>query len=367
MMSGRMRRPACASALACLCATGRPAPGAPSPPKEWADEAARTAGLIRRAVADGAASGKRKRVSVTFAGRSETVTVVGASPAGLVVRTQRSEARIPWTKIDAGRLYHIGKRYVSGDAATHGRLLRYCLVNGLVDEADGELGELLRASPESRAKVAGELEYLQGLKSPKAISKTDDDASGEETSKDDVDEPENGEKDPVSAWYRGRVHAKGKVSRSAYVRHAYSWDLQTMHRRLGPDYEFFQKLDAKARRGRQTGRNRRDTKPNEFPTVPMATTKESKLGRNGQGFTYQIGGPPRRTPATSARRRARCSMCRTRRTTQAWTGWTSSAWGTCATNTRPRRPGGAAAIPSRGPVSGAGRIWSAARYRCPSR
>ncbi|MCY3023657.1 MAG: hypothetical protein NTW87_32150, partial [Planctomycetota bacterium] len=80
--------------------------------------------------------------------------------------------------------------------------------------------------------------------------------------------------DNLAALMGGLIGRDGKVNREAYVREALSYDLQTIHRMLGPDYEFFHK----------------GGKAEEFPTAPAATDKSSgKIGRNGQGFTYQFG------------------------------------------------------------------------------
>jgi hypothetical protein len=66
----------------------------------------------------------------------------------------------------------------------------------------------------------------------------------------------------------------GKPMRSAYLREATSFDAQSMYRRLGPDYAFFHKKDAK---------------PEKFPEVWLRPDIAAHKNPTGYESPYQIG------------------------------------------------------------------------------
>ncbi|MGD0094447.1 MAG: hypothetical protein ABSE73_31450, partial [Planctomycetota bacterium] len=85
----------------------------------------------------------------------------------------------------------------------------------------------------------------------------------------------------ASSWTVQLTDRSGKLDRAAYVREALDWSLAALHRKLGPDYEHYHK---------------KDKKPDEFPAIWEPDDKTSKVGRNGKGFVYQVGGPPTEAP-----------------------------------------------------------------------
>ena len=82
-------------------------------------------------------------------------------------------------------------------------------------------------------------------------------------------------KSGIAAWTVKLFDKSGKLDKAAYAREGRDCSVQAINRRLGPDYNFYHK----------------GSKGDPFPDIYIPPTKASTLGRNGKGFTYQVGGP----------------------------------------------------------------------------
>ncbi len=142
-----------ALAAALLAAASLPAAArageSPSPPvelpAEWLAEAEETQAAIRKAVAEGAAAGRKEQIYIDLGGRSQRGRVVSADETELVVSLPGMQVPLPWEKISPKRTYFVGRKYLQMErAATRTALGRYCLVHGLLEEAEEEFTEALR-------------------------------------------------------------------------------------------------------------------------------------------------------------------------------------------------------------------------------
>lgn len=178
-----------------------------------ASEAVRTSLAIRRAVASGVAAGRKELVFVGSASGVERARVVSATEEALVVAAGGAELPIPWERLEPARLYQIGRKYLAADdAASHVQLARFCLAHGLATEAEEELREALRLSPQSRdelRELEARLAEIRPRTGQAAVA------------------PANGEPAEARA-------ANGKPDRATYLRDALNADFATIDKRLGP-------------------------------------------------------------------------------------------------------------------------------------
>ena len=233
--------------------------------------AAEPADVLKQHVIEQAKGGKLVLPVKSGPGKATPATILAADGNRLLVSAQGAELNLTWKMLGDEGLYELCQPLVEkAPAPVHAA---YLLLAAKLGRADGPgFEKLLAGLWEKDADAAKSVEAA--VKTPKkenAPSKTATDTKEEGAAGASPAAP-----DSLAATVGGVIGRDGKVNREAYVREALSYDLQSVHRMLGPDYEFFHK----------------GGKAEEFPTLPAATDRSSgKIGRNGQGFTYQFGTP----------------------------------------------------------------------------
>ncbi|HEY3323777.1 MAG TPA: hypothetical protein VGP72_25220 [Planctomycetota bacterium] len=230
------------------------------------DKSAALAG-VQAAVADVAKSGKKIEVWLTVFGEKQKTELVKTDAKTISVKVQGNVLDQPWEKISTEDVASIAKSCVLDDARRALALSDYCIATGQAEKANQALTLAAQLDATLGDELKGRWKALEAKSGAKQAANA-------------------GETQPASASKpadtgSGMLDRSGKVIREVYLREALDWSLMAVHKRLGPDYEHYHKQDKKAE---------------EFPTVWQAPDKTSKVGRNGQGFVYQVGGPPSDNP-----------------------------------------------------------------------
>jgi len=223
---------------------------------------------VQNVVAETVKSGKKLEVWLTVLGSGQKTEVVKASAKFLSVKVQGNVMDQPWEKIAPEEIAGVAKSCVMNDAQRALVLADYCLATGQHEKADDALNLAAQLDPTLSEELKARWKLLE-TKSGAKPSTPNGEAKAESAQN-------------ASAGGGAQITDRsGKLDRAAYLREALDWSLQAVHQRLGPDYEHYHK---------------QDKKPEEFPTIWLAEDKPSKVGRNGKGFVYQVGGPPSDNP-----------------------------------------------------------------------
>ncbi|MCY3022785.1 MAG: hypothetical protein NTW87_27720 [Planctomycetota bacterium] len=226
---------------------------------------------VQNVVAETVRSGRKLEVWLTVLGSSQKTEVAKADAKSLSVKIQGNVMDQPWQKIAPAEIAGVMKACVLGDAQRALVLADYCLATGQPEKADEALMAAAQANPNLGEELSARLKYVQSAAGAKTEATT---PSGKAET--------GAASESGSAGGAVQITDRsGRLDRAAYLREAMDWSLQAIHQKLGPDYEQYHK---------------KDKKPEEFPTVWMPEDKTSKVGRNGKGFVYQVGGPPTENP-----------------------------------------------------------------------
>jgi hypothetical protein len=233
------------------------------------------ADVLRQHVVAQAKGGKLVLPVKSGAGKATPATILAADDNRLLVSAQGAELNLTWKMLGDDGLYELCQPLVTkapGDV--HAAYLQLAVKLGQADGPGFEklLDQLWEKDPDAAKTVAA---LLKAPKKDTEPAKTQ--PAGKDAAKDSGTPGEkNAASDNLAALVGGIIGRDGKVNRDAYAREALSYDLLSLQRKLGPDYEYFHKSG----------------KAEEFPTLPAATDKSSgKIGRNGAGFTFQFGTP----------------------------------------------------------------------------
>lgn len=231
--------------------------------------------VLRQYVIEQAQGGKLVLPVKTGPGKAAPAAILAADEKGLRVNAQGADLALTWKMLGEEGLYELSQPLAAkAPAAVHAAYLQLAIKLG--QAAGPGFDKLLTALWEKDADAAKGVEAA--LKAPpKEREPAKTQPGGQEAEKEaGAPREKSAPADSLASLCGGLIGRDGKVNREAYVREALSYDLMSINRTLGPDYEFFHK----------------GGKAEEFPTLPAATDKSSgKIGRNGQGFTYQFGTP----------------------------------------------------------------------------
>lgn len=263
-----MKSVLCVLCVLCGAAIGHAADFTP-PDKAKALEA------VQAVVAEAPKAGQKIEVWLTVLGAGQKTELMKADAKSISVKVQGNVFSQPWEKIAPEEIAGVVKTCVQGDAKRALVLADYCLATGLTEKADEALVLAAQINPNLGEDLSSRFAFMKrGGGAKPAAAAAAPAGNGGETSAAAASGDTPG-------WSTAIMDRSGKIDRSAYYREAMDWSLAALHRKLGPDYEYYHKKDKKA---------------DEFPTVWQAEDKATKLGRNGQGFVYQVGGPPTENP-----------------------------------------------------------------------
>jgi len=228
-----------------------------------------------------AANGKLELPVKSGAGKAQPATILSATAQALRVRQQGAEIDIPWKLIGTDGLYEMARPLIDDSPAeTHAAYLRFAKATNRASGAGYE--KLLSALYKKSPALAKSLDAA-----PPAVPSAASKDAPADTAATPAEPGEPNEQTlrtagikvmpaNLKAYIGQAVNKQGKANDGAYAAEASAADLGAINRMLGPGWSDFP----------------HDSKDTEFPTAPAAVEKHSgKIGRNGQGFSYQWGTP----------------------------------------------------------------------------
>jgi hypothetical protein len=214
--------------------------------------AAEVTEVLRNYIIDQASTHGRLVLPVRLNGaKASPTTVFAADRNGIDVDAQGGRMTIPWKLVDEAALYDMfDPLWSKAPADVHGAYLRLAIKRDMANGATFK--NMLTSLWEKDSASAKEIEAaLHSAKDGALATKESALATAATPSKETP------------------------FDKDAYARLALAADPQSLALALGPDYETVHSAGSES-----------------LPTAPAAVTKLSgKIGRNGQGFPYQLGNP----------------------------------------------------------------------------
>lgn len=231
--------------------------------------------LLKTIVTEAVASGKKVELWLTVFGSNQKTELSGADTTSFSVKVQGNILKQTWEKVTPEQLAAVGKGCLQDDGRRALALADFCFAHGLSSKADEALTLAAQYPNGTGEELSRRMKFLSAgarvSKSDGASTSSPDNSASAGASESVASKRQSSD---AARWDAG-VFTGGKLNMTAYEREGRDCSAQAIHRRLGPDYDFYNK----------------GSKGQTFTEVYMPPSKTLNVGRNGKGFSYQVGGP----------------------------------------------------------------------------